>query len=205
MKRSSPNQGRPRLVPKDTGKYGIGVFAAEDIKKGTIITTLRGEVIGFEDCLERIRAGEEKQTDSLQVGLERDMDLDEFSRTFNHSCHPNAGLRKTSELIAICNIKRGSEITYDYSATVGPNIPKRLWTMRCRCGSENCRKYIGNVLTIPKQQINKYRKAGALQDWIRVELDAIARNGGQLPRYRAWVIERSNPRTEVVGSTTFHE
>jgi len=192
MKRSSPNQGRPRLVLRDTGKYGIGVFAGEDIKKGTIITTLRGEIIGFKECLERIKAGKEEQTDSLQVGLERDMDLDEFSRRFNHSCQPNAGLRRTSELIAISSIKRGKEITFDYSATVGPNIAKQLWTMRCRCGSRNCRKSIGNVLTIPKKQIDKYRKAGALQDWLIVELDAITRNGGQLPKYRTWSLSVKN-------------
>jgi len=190
MKRSSSNRGRPRLVLRDTGKYGLGVFAGEDIKKGTVITTLRGEIIGFKECLERVRTGEEEQTDSLQVGLERDMDLDELSRTFNHSCQPNAGLRKTSELIAISGIRKGSEITYDYSATVGPNIPRRLWTMRCWCGAKNCRKSVGNVLTIPKKQIDRYRKAGALQDWIRFELDAIARNNGQLPKYQTWVIGR---------------
>ena len=205
MKRSSPNQGRPRLVLRDTGKYGVGVFAAEDIKKGTTIATLCGEIIGFDECLKRIKAGKEEQTDSLQVGLERDMDLDEFSRIFNHSCQPNAGLRRTSELIAISRIKRGREITYDYSATVGPNIPKQLWTMRCRCRSKNCRKSIGNVLTVPKKQLDKYRKAGALQDWVRVELDEITRNGGQLPNYKRWVIERGKPQIEVVGSSTFQE
>ena len=188
--RRSRKHGRPRLVLKDTGKYGMGVFAGEAIRKGTRITTLRGEIIGFEKCLERIRAGEEAQADSLQVGLERDMDLDEYSRTFNHSCQPNAGLRGTSELVAIRDIQPGAEVTYDYSATVGPNIPAELWTMRCRCGAENCRQSIGNVLTIPEKQIDRYRQAGALQDWICDELDAIARNGGRLPHYRIWVIAR---------------
>ena len=168
---------------RDTGKYGKGVFAVEDIKSGQTIKIFGGEVISFDETEKRIKAGEENRTDTLQVGLELDMDLDELSRTFNHSCEPNAGFRGVSELIAIKDIKKGEEITYDYSATVGPNIPRTLWEMTCDCGSANCRKVIGNVLTIPKEQLKKYREAGTLQDYILKELDIIEKNNSILPKY----------------------
>ncbi|MFA5888845.1 MAG: SET domain-containing protein-lysine N-methyltransferase [Candidatus Paceibacterota bacterium] len=178
----------PKFIVKDTGKYGMGVFTDENIKKGTVIKVFNGEIINFDECIKRIHTGAEIQSDSLQVGLEMDMDLDELSRTFNHSCDPNAGHRKISELIAIRNIKRGEEITYDYSATTGPNIPKSLWTMKCKCGSKICRKTIGNVLTIPKKQLDKYKRAGALQDYIKKELEIIKKNGGKLPKYKKIII-----------------
>lgn len=179
---------KTKLIIKDTGKYGLGVFAGKNIKKGEIIYTLSGEIISFDECIERIHKGNEAQTDSLQVDLETDMDLDEFSRTFNHSCDPNAGLRKISELFALRDIKKGEEITYDYSASIGPNIPKSLWTMKCMCGSSKCRKILSNVLSIPKEQLNYYKKEGALQDYILKELNLIELAGGKLPKYKKIVI-----------------
>jgi uncharacterized protein len=177
---------------KNTGKYGKGVFALENIKKGRIIKILSGEIISFDECIKRIKKGKERQSDSLQVGLELDMDFDTLSNTFNHSCNPNAGIRKTSELFALRNIKKGEEITYDYSATIGPNIPLSLWSMRCKCGAKNCRKIVGNVLTIPDKILQKYKKLGALQDYMKVELKKIKKdkNGKYLlPKYKKIIIK----------------
>jgi hypothetical protein len=144
---------------------------------------LSGETISFYECIERIKSGRESQDDTLQIGLGLEIDLDEISRTFNHSCDPNAGLRKVSEMIALRDIAVGEEITFDYSATVGPDVPGRLWTMQCKCGSMNCRKIVGNILSIPPEQLKKYADAGALQDYILVEFDKIRKNGGVLPTY----------------------
>ena len=179
----------PRLIVKDTGKYGLGVFAGEDIKKGQTIKVLSGEVITFDECIKRIKSGEEAQTDTLQIGLELDMDLDDLSRTFNHSCTPNAGLRNISELFALEDISAGQEITYDYSATVGPNVPASVWTMQCHCGSRQCRKVIGNVLSLPDAVLERYKKLGALQDYILAELKKITKlpdGKYKTPRYKKY-------------------
>jgi len=181
-----------KFIIKDTGKYGLGVYAGEAIRNGQIIKILSGEIISFDECIKRIKQGMEEQTDSLQVGLEMDMDLDETSRTFNHNCNPNAGLRNISELFAIRNIKKGEEITYDYSATIGPNIDSSLWNMKCECGSYNCRKILGNVLTIPEKTLKRYNKLGAMQDYIKKELKKIKRRKDGsfiLPIYKKIVIK----------------
>ena len=174
----------PEVVIKDTDKYGLGIFAGEDIKKGTTITVFKGETISFDECIKRIRSGKEKQTDSLQVDLELDMDLDEISRTYNHSCNPNAGFKGQIFLVAMRDIKKDEEITFDYSATIGPNIPVSLWQMECKCDDGICRKVLGNVLTIPEAQLQKYREAGTLQKYILKELDRIEKSGGILPDYK---------------------
>jgi SET domain-containing protein len=178
----------PQLEIRDTGKYGKGVFTCEDIRKGETIHVLGGEIISFDECIERIKSGVENQADSLQVDLEMDMDLDDFSRCINHSCDPSGGLRGVSELVALRDIKKGEEITFDYSATIGPNIPADLWTMTCACGTTRCRKTIGNVLTIPPLQLQEYKDAGALQDYILKELEIIQTNGGRLPDYPVYRI-----------------
>ena len=158
-----------KLEIGDTSKYGEGVFAKEDIAKGEIIKILSGEIISLAECLKRINGGDEVNDDPLQIGSELYIDLDYLSHAFNHSCQPNAGLRKTSELFALKNILKGEEITYDYSTTVGPNIPASEWLMKCDCGSIKCRKLIGNILTIPKNDLENYKKLGALQEYITTE------------------------------------
>lgn len=175
-----------KLEVRETGIYGKGVFAGDDIKQGDVIKVLSGEIISFDECIQRIRRGEENQSDSLQVGLELDMDLDELSNVFNHSCNPNAGIRKVSELFALRNISAGEEIAYDYSLTVGPNIPADLWTMTCACGQRECRKIIGNALSIPAERLSEWIELDALQDWMKDELKRIKNENGIyiLPEYK---------------------
>lgn len=161
---------------KDTGRYGQGVFAARDILDGETIYRLEGETMGIGEFIERVNAGDENVDDPLQVGMKTYLDLDELSRTFNHSCDPNAGLRRRSELFAIRDILAGEEITYDYSMTVAPTE----WGMGCRCGARNCRVTLGDVLSIPTPIRDAYRSRGAVQTYMKKLLERIDREG----RYR---------------------
>jgi len=135
----------PKLEVRDTKKYGKGIFAGENIKRSQLIYVLNGEKISLEELVRRVTDGNEKIDDPLQIGRKTYIDLDRLSRSLNHSCNPNAGLKKKSALISLRNIKKGEEITYDYSATIAPT----LWSMKCKCSSKNCRKVLGDVLTAP--------------------------------------------------------
>src|ERR1035437_1014607 len=104
-----------KFLIKDTHKYGKGVFANRDIKKGEIIHILRGERLDINDIVERITSGKENLDDPFQMGRRTYFDLDKLSRTFNHSCDPNTGIRKKSEMFALRDIKKGEQLTYDYS------------------------------------------------------------------------------------------
>jgi uncharacterized protein len=129
-----------------------------------------GEILSFDEIMGRIRLDEENIDDPLQIDEWVFLDLNEISRSFNHSCEPNAGMRKRSELFALRDILPGEEITYDYSSVVGPNITPDMWTMKCSCGANTCRKTLGNVLSIPKDRFRMYLRAGALQDHIMAAL-----------------------------------
>jgi hypothetical protein len=165
----------PKMTIKNAGKCGKGVFALEKIKKNRLITKMLGERLGLQECWHRIDSEDETLTDAFQIDNEIYLDLKEPFRFFNHSCEPNAGIINENDLVAIRDIKRGEEITFDYSTTVGPNIPLSEWTMRCLCGSLNCREIIGNVLTIPIEQLKDYKDKKCLQDYIIRELKKISK------------------------------
>ncbi len=156
------------LIIKESKVGGNGSFAPFDIKRGTQIIRFEGERVSKEEIDRRIdNTKEENEDDPLQIGDRDFLDLSGNAYFINHSCTPNSAFTGEVNLIAIKNIKKGEEITFDYSSTVGKDIN---WWMNCKCGSKNCRKRIGNVLTIPKDQIMSYFKAGGLQDYIRKQL-----------------------------------
>ncbi|HCP09049.1 MAG TPA: hypothetical protein DIT25_04620 [Candidatus Moranbacteria bacterium] len=170
-----------KLKLKETLKYGNGIFALENINKGNKIWVLSGEKMDVTEWANRVKYGKEAMNDSLQIGRRTYLDMDRISNTFNHSCSPNAGVRKTSELFALRNIEKGEEITYDYSTVIAPTI----WEMRCKCGSNICRKKISHILTIPKKTLTMYVKMGALQDYMKILLKSkkYDKNHFKLPRY----------------------
>ena len=185
----------PKLILKDTPKYGKGVFAGEEIENGNIIYILSGKKMPGSALVNTINAGKENIDDPLQIGCRTYLDLDDFSRTFNHSCNPNAGLRGQSELFALKDIPNGQEITYDYSTTIAPTV----WEMKCRCGARKCRKTIGSVLTIPRHQLEKYKQMGALQDYMQRLLKRIGDGPYKLPWYERQALARLNKKPRSNG------
>ncbi|MDD5391979.1 MAG: SET domain-containing protein-lysine N-methyltransferase [Thiothrix sp.] len=171
----------PKLRVDNTHKYGTGVFAEEDIASGQIVATLGGERISLSLVVDRICQGEERRDDPLQIGLKTYLDLDALLRSFNHNCDPNCGVKRTSELFALRDIRKGEELTFDYSTTVAPTD----WTMNCQCGAAQCRQRIGSILTLSRPALERYKQAGALQDYMKRLLKRIEGNGGNytLPQY----------------------
>jgi hypothetical protein len=175
-----------KFAIKDTSKYGKGVFASRDIKKGEVIRVFGGKTMGINDFVEQVNTDKEDIDDPLQVGKRTYLNLDKTSRSFNHSCDPNAALRKRSELFALQDIPKGKEITYDYSLTIAPT----KWAMRCKCGSKNCRKVLGDVLSVPKTRLTEYRRLGALQEYMRRLLTQIKKDGGyKMPAYELQLLK----------------
>ena len=53
----------------------------------------------------------------------------------NHSCEPNCGLVSGVLLVALRDIPRGAEITYDYAMSDGSPYDE----FECSCGTDTCR------------------------------------------------------------------
>ena len=160
------------LKIKNSKIAGKGVFATKPIKKGQYICFLEGELCNLDEMIKSVDEGKQKASDPLGVGDEIYLHLDDLSRTFNHSCNPNAFIRGKNKLVALKNIEVGKEITYDYSTTMNDNEDKikasgsELWTCKCNCGSNNCRRIIDQFKALPKKTKIFYIKNKLAPDFI---------------------------------------
>ena len=127
-----------------SGINGRGVFAIKPIKKDEVIAVWGGYIITQKDftelsrtCFKNIEDYATKVADgfylvSCKKGTLEDDDF------FNHSCEPNAGINGHLLMVAMKDIKKGEEITYDYAMTDADFD----YSFKCRCGVKNCRKVI---------------------------------------------------------------
>ena len=136
-----PRRGSlPTIVRRRSQLHGFGVFAAEPIARNARVIDYAGELIrNGEEC-------EERETRYLAEGCiwvfrvnrawSRDAAVGgNIARFINHSCRPNCRFEvvdKTIWIRASRDIRRGEELTYDYS-TIG----ERTIPCRCRPGCPN--------------------------------------------------------------------
>ena len=143
--------------------FGKGIFAERNIRKDEKILEFKGSIITGEQGKKLdLKIFGKRLGNSLQVGKNKYIYLKEPGRLINHSCNPNAGIKKDKILVAIKNIKKGEEINYDYSTTMNEDN----WTMRCKCGKKNCRKIVKDFKYLPKKIQKKYLKLGIVQKFI---------------------------------------
>jgi SET domain-containing protein len=148
---------------------GKGCFATEPIKKGEFICFFEGKEVSWKEQERRYLEGKDRLDDPFQISKTKYIELDKPYIYFNHSCNPNSGFRGKNELIAIKNIIPDEEIVYDYSTVTWDDrwVKKHgPWTMNCGCKGKNCRKVIGDFLTIPESQKRKYIMLGIVPDFI---------------------------------------
>lgn len=128
-----------KLVVRNTAKIGKGVFAREDIAKEEILVIYGGFVISnYEEKLlpEPFNDHGVQIHDNFSISSKF---KDELENYFNHSCEPNAGYNGQIFLVAMRDIKRGEEVTFDYAMVLYRENPNDPYEMHCQCGCANCR------------------------------------------------------------------
>lgn len=156
MRDSSPQVGGK--IATGRGNLGSAMFAGQDIKEGEEILRFVGRRITFEEAV----AKGERQSDTLQIGDDLYLDLEEPGRSVNHSCDPNAGIADDLRLVAIRDIEKGEEIRFDYSTTMAEDY----WTMECHCGSASCRGVVKDFKDLPHDLQQKYLELGVVERFI---------------------------------------
>jgi hypothetical protein len=159
------------LIIKESRISGKGVFADRGFRKFEHICFLTGRL---ETLPEMLISTEDEQEGSDPLGVDDELyiKLDELPRNFNHSCNPNAFIRGRNELVALKDIKKGEEITWDYSTSMNDNKEKinadgsELWTCECNCTSTSCRGIIDQFKTLPKETQMFYLKNKFAPDFI---------------------------------------
>ncbi len=146
----------PKVFVRKTKKYGRAVFAKHNISKGEIIAVFDGLIYDydFEPWTEDL------YNHAIQFKKTHWRDSKGLARYINHSCDPNCGIKNLFEVVAMRNILKGEELTWDYEMTEkNPD-----WKMRCRCGSPICRGIIGNYVNMPRHIRKKYK--GYISKWL---------------------------------------
>lgn len=134
-------------------KIESGLFAKCAIKAGETIFVAKGTTV---------RINIKNKNDSAKypnaIGVGPGEWLDPHANNplvfLNHSCRPNAGIKGSVTFVALRNIKKGEEVTIDYSITEQDT----LWTLdaKCHCGEPNCRKVIRSIQSLPVRIYSKY-------------------------------------------------
>ncbi len=121
------------VVVRKSGIHGKGVFAARDFRKGEVV--LKWDTSN-ELTEKELRTLPEKKKKYV-ICLDGRYVLMKPPETYvNHSCDNNV-IAKSHCDVAIRDIRKGEEITSDYSRECD-----KSFRMKCSCGSRNCRKFI---------------------------------------------------------------
>lgn len=133
---------------KNTADKGRGVFAIRNISKGEYIAEFKGPIVN----LQSLNGYPEEVVELLFPIGEHSyiMAMEPAVRT-NHSCEPNAGIAKEVFLIAMRDINKDEEVTFDYSTVIADN-----WQLKCLCGTNSCRSIISDYKYLNDDIKQKY-------------------------------------------------
>lgn len=139
---------------RDSGIQGRGVYATEDIPKSTWIVEYVGERISHEEADMRYDDAAMRRHHTFLFTVDDKICIDAVvggndSRYINHSCEPNCEAvlyRKKIHIVALRDIARGEELTYDYGYKLDDeSMEEARRRYPCRCGAPNCR---GTILKV---------------------------------------------------------
>jgi hypothetical protein len=163
-----PDLTRSDLIEvRRSNVHGLGVFAAQPIKKGTRIIEYVGERVSHDEADRRYE--EKEVTDShtflfivdSKTVIDAGVDGND-ARFFNHSCNPNCEStveKKRVYIEAIADIVPGAELTYDYQIHREDDDPDNIDEIfACRCGFPQCR---GTMLWPTERKPKKAKKKKA--------------------------------------------
>lgn len=129
----------PKTEVRDAGESGNGVFAKEKILKDEIISVHGGYVLTVDQekaLPEPLNDHGSQIHDNFVISSK---EIEEDDGLFNHSCEPNAGYKGQIFLVAMRDIEKDEEITFDYAMVLYENDPHDPYRLTCKCGRENCR------------------------------------------------------------------
>lgn len=151
-------------------QIGTGLFARRPFAPMEPIIHIAGRIVHYEVLWAR---GGTFLDNCIRFGPETYLDPgDNVGRYVNHSCEPNTAIHKSRNrlyLVASRAIRRGDELAFDYSTTIGDDD---IWTMRCACNIAQCRKRIRRFGALPASVQQSYCQTGMVPRYILDTLEA---------------------------------
>ena len=138
---------------------GTGLFLLEPVPRGGRILTFGGphldrtQYVAFADVDHCVQIG-------VDLFLGPSNELDDH---VNHSCDPSTRVEidrdaGRAHLVARASMRRGAEVTFDYSS-VQLDDP-RFRIERCRCGAASCRGVIGDFTLLDAEAKRRLFESG---------------------------------------------
>lgn len=125
----------PRLVVRESGIAGRGLFAVEPIGEGEVVAVLAGRRVSTAELEVLLR---KPPVDAITVDDDEHLVLPRDPRPViaygNHSCDPNLWWTDAVTLTARRDIAAGEEVISDYGTSTGVE-----YELACACGSPLCR------------------------------------------------------------------
>lgn len=137
-------------------KFGKCLIAAEGMLRGEVIAKFDGEIFKAEKCTD---LPTDIADHAIQIDEHHWQESSGNARYINHSCDPNCGVSGLNTIVAMRDIKKDEELTWDYDMTEDSD-----WRMECQCGSPICRKTIGAFSLVPEHIRAKYKDY--ISDWL---------------------------------------
>ena len=137
---------------KKSHVHGSGLFAVQNIKKGSKIIEYIGDKVtkkeGDKRADKQIKQYKKNKNNGMVYIFELNKlyDIDgsvshNHAKLINHSCNPNCEVEIINNEIwisAIKNIKKNNELSYNYGYSYDTDYVDHI----CKCGSSNCVGYI---------------------------------------------------------------
>jgi len=104
-----------KIYVDQSGIHGKGVFAKKDLKRGEVAFILKGKPKKW-----IVKDQKSSLAGPNWIGIAHNLWLDLDGTPFvylNHSCDPTIGIKGKVTFVALKNIKKGTELTFDYSIT----------------------------------------------------------------------------------------
>ncbi len=146
-------------------RNGKGIFAEKNFRPGETVMEIKGKLFHYRTLLNNPGPFSDNS-----FRFSEDYYLSPAGQKgdyLNHSCQPNSRVEKRGKklyLIVINEISRGKEILLDYSTIL---TPEDVWTMKCNCGSRNCRKIIKEYGSLPQALKSFYLKENIIPKYIQ--------------------------------------
>ena len=156
-----------RIVVRQSGVHGKGVFATGPIEAGARLIEYKGERISWKEALRRHPHNPDEPNHTFYFALEDGGVIDgkvdgNSARWINHSCAPNCEAEEVDGHVyihALRDIAADEELFYDYGLVIDAEQTRKLKReYECRCGTRKCR---GTMLAPPEKEKGKEKGAKA--------------------------------------------
>ncbi|HLQ25438.1 MAG TPA: SET domain-containing protein-lysine N-methyltransferase [Acidiferrobacterales bacterium] len=139
-----------KIYVKTSLQHGKGVFALKPIRKGEAVITFSGP---------RVHRTQLDSSDyHLQIAADYYLGASGREDDYvNHSCAPNSGFQGGLTLVALRDVEKGEEITWDYSTAIDE---EDFSGFPCRCGAPVCRGAVVSFRYLPPDEQLR------LQSWL---------------------------------------